>query len=316
MRISLEETGKKLLAAHKILITAHVNPDGDAIGASLGLMQYLRAQGREAAVCIDDDIPATFAFLPGVDEIIKPAGKDSGADLLVVLDASLDRIGTVRECAPQAVLLNIDHHISNDDKAELLYLDAGRAATAEIIYELLTLLQAKLSLDIALPLYTGIATDTGFFGYSNTKPYTMRAGAELIAAGVQPNLVSEATEAKPYALVKGMAAAMQTIEVMPDGRVAGLFLDQELTETLDSTEGFIDFVRVIEGVDVAVLIKCVADHVCRVSMRSKGTDVSQVAMRFGGGGHVRAAGCTLHMTLAEAKAAILSALAEAMGASV
>ena len=113
-----------------------------------------------------------------------------------------------------------------------------------------------------------------------------------------------------------MVAAMQTIEITPDGRVAGLFLDQELVATLDSTEGFIDFVRVIEGVDVAVLIKCVGENICRVSMRSKGTDVSAVAMRYGGGGHVRAAGCTLSMPLTEARLTILSALSEVMGERV
>ena len=316
MRISLEEAGRRLLHAHKILITAHVHPDGDAIGASLGLMHYLRGQGKETLLFIDDDIPGAFSLLPGADAIGRPDGRDSGADLLVVLDSGIDRIGGVPTCAPAATVLNIDHHVSSEDGAGYLYLDTARAATAEIVYELLVLLHADFTLDIAMPLYTGIATDTGFFRYSNTTPYTMRAGAVLIAAGVQPNLISEAMEAKPYSLVKGMAAAMQTIEITPDGRVAGLFLDQELVATLDSTEGFIDFVRVIEGVDVAVLIKCVGENICRVSMRSKGTDVSAVAMRYGGGGHVRAAGCTLSMPLTEARRTILSALSEVMGERV
>ncbi|MBQ4152488.1 MAG: bifunctional oligoribonuclease/PAP phosphatase NrnA, partial [Schwartzia sp.] len=95
---------------------------------------------------------------------------------------------------------------------------------------------------------------------------------------------------------------------------AGLFLDRELMERLESTEGFIDMVRVIEGVDVAVLIKCVDENVCRVSMRSKGLDVSKVAGEFDGGGHIRAAGCTLKMPLAEAKKAVLDAIERALEA--
>lgn len=313
MKISLTKAGDILNNSHKVIITAHENPDGDAIGSSLGLMYYLRKQGKDVKVVIDDDIPANFSILPGAMEIVRSCETEKDVDLLVVLDASTDRIGKVKEICPQAAVLNIDHHVSNDGNAEYVYVDSDRAAAAEIVFELLALLQAELTKEIAVSLYTGLATDTGFFKYSNTTPYTMRAAADCIAAGAVPNIISEALEAKPYEVIKGMAAAMQTIDIVNGGRIAGMYLDKETMKKIDSTEGFIDFVRIIDGVDVAVLIKNIDDKICRVSMRSKGFDVNKIAMSLGGGGHVRAAGCTLHCDLSEAKTQVLAALTKEMG---
>lgn len=313
MKISLAKAGGILDSAKKIVITAHENPDGDAIGSSLGLMYYLQSCGKEAAVIIDDDIPGIYNIIPGASEIVRPGKGDNEIDLLVVLDASTDRIGKVKDACPAAKVLNLDHHVSNDGQADYVYVDSDRAAAAEIIYELLKLVNAVFSEETAVALYTGLATDTGFFKYSNTTPYTMRAAAECIERGAKPNIISEALEAKPYATVKGMAAAMQKIEIMPGGKIAGMYLDRETMALIDSTEGFIDFVRIIDSVEVAVLIKNVDKKVCRVSLRSKGFDVNKIAMSLGGGGHVRAAGCTLYCDLPEAKEQVLAALTKAMG---
>ena len=312
MKITLEEATAKLMAARKLLITAHVNPDGDAVGSTLGLAAFLRGQGKEAVVMIDDKLPKNLSFLPGSDKITRPEeGKKSDAELLVILDTSLDRIGEVEKAAEGLPVLNIDHHISNDGKADFLYND-NRAATAEIIFEIVDRLGGAFTPDVAVPLYTGLATDTGFFKFSNTRPETLRAAARLLEAGVRPEQVSEALEEKPEALVRGQAAALQTMELSYGGRVAGLYLDKELATSLETTEGFIDFVRVIEGVEIAVLIKCMDENFCRVSVRSKGRDVSKVAMKFGGGGHIRAAGFSVKKPLAEAKKDVLDALGEAL----
>ncbi len=318
MNISLTEAMKALLHARKLVIAAHVNPDGDAIGSSLGLRHVLLGMGKEVQVFIDDDIPAIFSVLPGYEVIEKPE-KDTRkgkiqADLLVVLDASLDRIGDV-EAVVDAPVLNIDHHVSNRGEAFQAYVDSKRAATAEIIYELVKEMGQSFTRDSAMCIYTGIATDTGFFRYSNTSPFTMRAAAELMEYGVEPHIISEAMEQKSYEVVKGMAEAMQTIERFSQGRAAGIFLDHAMTSEMENTEGFIDMVRVIEGVDVAVLLKAKEEKLCRVSMRSKGLDVAKIAMSFGGGGHVRAAGCTLEMDFAEAKKTIMEAIARALEAS-
>ncbi len=308
MRISLQETASRLLAADSIVITAHVNPDGDALGSSLAMYHLLRRLGKEVQVLIDDDIPEAFGFLPDIAVIQKPEAERYQADLLVLLDVSMDRTGRVIEKC-QAPVLNIDHHITNDEKADFLYLDADRAATAEIVYQLAGEMGVKPDEAAAACIYTGISTDTGSFRYSNTTPFTMRAAADMIEAGARPHVVSEALEKRSFKEVQDRARAMQTIEMHADGKIAGLYIDNGLYETLDTTEGFIDGVRIIDTVMVAVLMKEVEPGRCRVSMRSRGVDVSSVAAGFGGGGHIRAAGCTIEKPLAEAKEVLLAALA-------
>lgn len=311
MKITMEEASAHLKEGQRFLITAHVNPDGDAIGSALGLQAYLRHQGKTAEVFIDDDLPRYLSFMPGFSGIKRPDGVDWKPDFLVVLDTDIGRIGEVAKCAPGAKILNIDHHISNNEKADYLYL-AKRSATAEMIFEILEASDAAFPLDVAIPLYVGIATDTGFFRYSNTTPLTMRVAGRLLEAGIRPSDISETLELRPLTVVKGQAAAIDTLELFADGRVAGIFLEKAFADQMESTDSFIDLIRVIEGVEIAVLIKAVEERRCRVSIRSKGINVSEIAVRFGGGGHIRAAGCTLNMTLSEAKAALIPALSEAV----
>lgn len=316
MQISLKKAGTLLQAAQNIIITAHVNPDGDAIGSSLGVMHYLRNLGKSVRVVIDDDIPSNFAFLNACDIIEKPRVTENGdketVDLLLVLDTSIDRVGKVTEVFSPAQVLNIDHHVTNELNCPAVYLDANSAATAEIVYQLLQEMNAEITKDIAMAVYTGLATDTGFFRFPNTTPFTMRAAANLLERGAEPGIISEAVEAKPFARVVGMAKALETSELFCDGKLAGIFLDRPSAESLDSTEGLIDALRVIEGTDVSILLKWKEDNVFRVSMRSKRTNVSKVAASFSGGGHERAAGCTLKMGFAEAKRTILEALEKAL----
>ncbi len=311
MEISCREAARRLREANKLIITAHINPDGDALGSALGLQELLRIQGKEVLVLIDDELPKNFAFLPGYDTVQQPKQSHYEADLLVVLDASLDRIGSVRDkCS--APVLNIDHHISNDGLADWLYLDAKAAATAELVYRLGREFAVPFSLAIAEPLYTGLATDCGFFRYANTTAFTLRTAADLLELGVQPHIISEELEKKSYALVKGRLKALETMALFAGGRIGGIFIDQETSAALETTEGLIDSVRIIDSVDVAVMIKCVEEKLCRVSMRSKTTDVSKIAMAFHGGGHIRAAGCTIHAALPQAQETILAAIVAAM----
>ena len=236
MRISLQEAADKLREAGRIVVTAHVNPDGDALGSSLALYHLLQKLGKTVQVLIDDDIPDAFGFLPGIEVIAKPDEEKYQADLLVLLDVSMDRVGRVIERCP-APILNIDHHITNDEKADYLYLDADRAATAEIVYQLAGALQVVPDKAAATCIYTGMSTDTGNFRYSNTTPFTMRAAADMIEAGAEPHVVSEALEKRSFKEVQDRARAMQTIEVCADGKIAGLYIGNDLYETLDTTEG-------------------------------------------------------------------------------
>ena len=254
-------------------------------------------------------------MLPGYDIIGRPeVERPVEADLLVVLDTATDRTGDVLKAVHAEHLLNIDHHQTNDGSAEYSYIAPTRAATAEIIYDLMHELPVHLEKAMAMCIYTGLATDSGFFRFSNTTSHTMRAAAELLDHGVEPNVISEALEQKPYQTVRDIGEAIERAELFADGHAAGIFLNAETTARMKSTESFIGMIRVIEGVDIAVVLKTKEEGICRVSMRSKGLDVSAIAVQFGGGGHTRAAGCTLLMSFEEAKRTICEAISQAIRA--
>lgn len=316
-KLTLIEAGQRILEAENIAITAHVSPDGDGIGSALGLCHYLRNRGKAATVVFDDRLPIAFRFLKGYEEIVDISEQaeiqpgEMTADLLVVLDTDLGRVGRVHEYVGGDVpTVNIDHHRTNDEQADYLFCDYRVSAVAELIYELIVGIsgQEGLTKDIADCLYTGICTDTGFFRYSNTRPATHRAAAALVEAGAEPSIISETLEARPADRQRALAAAVQSMELFADGKIGGLFLPYELVKDIESTEGFIDFVRVIDTVEVAVMIKESEPNKCKVSLRSKGMDVGSVAMQFGGGGHYRAAGCTVKESLATAKAQVIGAV--------
>ena len=312
MKITLKDAAEKLKSAEKILVTAHINPDGDAIGSTLAMLQMLRALGKNVSAYIDDTIPKNFENLPFAEEIKRPAENEKiSADLLVILDTAPDRIGKVLEIT-DAPILNIDHHVTNTDDENFLYVEATAAATAEIIFKLSKELDATLTEEIALCLYIGLATDTGFFNYSNTKPSTFRAAAELVECGVKPNLVAEQVEKRTAREVKVISAALQTTKLFYGGKVVGMFVDKKLSSQTDTTEGLIDLIRVIDSVDVAFLLKSKEENICRVSMRSKTVDVSKIAQKLGGGGHVRAAGCTIEKSFDDAKNILIRAIGEYM----
>ena len=312
MKITLQLAAAKLRAADNILVTAHVNPDGDAIGSTLAMLQILRAMGKNVAVYIDDKIPKNFSVMPFAEEIRQPREDEKfSADLLVILDTSPDRIGNVKNLT-DAPILNIDHHITNSGDEGDLYVDANAAATCEIIFQLCKELDAEISKNVAVCLYTGLATDTGFFNYSNTRPSTLRAAADLVEAGVEPNLISEQVEIRSFRDIQIMSAALQTTKLFYGGKVAGMFIDRELYKQVETTEGLIDLIRVIDGVEVAFLLTEKEKNVCRVSMRSKGVEVSSIAKRLGGGGHVRAAGCTINKNLDMSKMLLVRTIGEFM----
>ena len=311
MKIALDEAAKIIGEAQTIILTAHIRPDGDAIGSTLGLMHYLREQGKDARVLIDDEIPRIFNVLPGVEQIERPAeGQRYAADLLIVCDVELKRTGAVLDAVDAVRVLNIDHHVTNDEAAEYLYLNPDYAATCEIMHDLVRTMGGIFTLDVATCLYTGMATDTGFFRFSNTTPHTMRAAADLVEVGVRPNIISVAMEMKSYDEVMAQVRAIRNLEMFYDGKVAAVFIDEERAKEVTTTEGLLDKLRVIEGTQVVFFMKWLEKDTYRISMRSKGTNVSRIAQGFGGGGHVRAAGCTLHGSFDEAKKTILAAIGE------
>lgn len=312
MKITIRETAEKIKSARNILITAHINPDGDAIGSTLAMLHMLESMNKNVRAYIDDKLPKNFSVLPRENEIRRPEpGEKFDADLLIVLDTSPDRIGRVRELT-DAPILNIDHHVTNHNDEGDLYLEQTAAATCEIIYKLGLELRIKFNKDIAFCLYTGLATDTGFFNYSNTKPATFRVAADLVELGVCPNEIAEQVEKRTLRDVKTMCVALGTTKLFYGGKVAGMFIDEEFAKKVETTEGLIDLIRVIDSVDVAFLLTCKEKNFCRVSMRSKAVNVSDIAQKLGGGGHIRAAGCSLKTGYDEAKNTVIRSIGEGM----
>lgn len=309
---TLSETGELLKQANTIVIVSHVSPDGDTLGSSLALMHALRSLGKEVVMNVDDDIPAVYSFLPGIQEYRRfAAGEAVEADLLVVIDASsADRAGNALEVVNASAVMNIDHHKTNTHFADYLYLDADAAATAEIIYSLLLTMAVPLNIDMATCIYEGLYTDTGSFKYSNTTSNTLATAAALLKLGVNPSTISDNMEVKSRHQVEMLSEALKTLTFLHDGRVAFVEIAPELYDHNIDTDTFVSYPRYIEGVEIALLFKQVEENLTRVSFRSKAVDVAKIALSFGGGGHQKAAGCSICAPLKEAEKTVLKALEE------
>jgi phosphoesterase RecJ-like protein len=312
--VTLEMAGKLLQEAHKIVLCSHIDPDGDTLGSTLALFHALKSIGKEVIITVDDSIPFTLSFIPGIKEYRHfQADEHVDADLLVILDSSsADRAGNVLKVVHAKHILNIDHHKTNTRFAEYLYVDAKAAATAEIIYELLQKMQIPLTKEMAYCIFTGLSTDTGSFKYSNTTATTMRIAAKLLEMGVDPSVISDNIELKKRSTVTMLSKVLQTLTFVHDGQVAYIEIKNDIYDKDVETDSFISFPRYIEGVCVAILFKGVEPNLTRVSMRSKTIDVSKIALSFGGGGHQKAAGCSVNANLEEAKKQILAAVFAAL----
>lgn len=296
------------------VLTAHISPDGDSLGSMLALYEFLVRQGKQVAVVLDDTIPDVFRMLPCWDVIrtVDEAGNLT-PDLLIILDSSsIDRIGRVAEIV-QATTLNIDHHVSNQGFTDYRLLDSEAAATGELIYRLLDEARAPITREMATNLYTAIATDCGFFRYANTRPSTMRIGADLLAYGVEPNTIAEALEQVSLDTMRLTARVLQTMAFFAEGKIALITVTRDMLEHDESTDELINYPRKVEGVEVAVMLKQKDEHLVKISMRSKQADVSRIAVHFGGGGHIRAAGCSIEGTIDEAWQQLLPVIEQEVG---
>ena len=307
---TLAETGELLRKAKHLVIVSHISPDGDTFGSSLALMHALRSLGKTVILNVDDDIPDVYTLLPGIREYRRFAPEETiKTDLLVIIDASsADRAGNSMQVVKASAVVNIDHHKTNTRFADYLYLDEKAAATAEIMYSLLQDMKIGLNTDMATCLYTGLYTDTGSFKYSNTTSRTLETAAALLNYGVNPGMVSDNMEIKSRKQIEMLGRILDTLTFLHDGKVAYVEIAPELYDHNIDTDTFVSYPRYIEGVEIALLFKQVEDNLTRVSFRSKSIDVAKIALTFDGGGHQKAAGCSIHAPLAEAKKVILREL--------
>jgi phosphoesterase RecJ-like protein len=318
----LVEIISELQRCKTVLISVHKSPDGDALGSQLALLHALEKLNKTVAAHNLDPVPEIYRFLPGSARIKTGNAASGRYDAFVVLDSDPSRTGLFDGRYPADTLIDIDHHITNQREWELTWLDPDASATGEMVYRLITGLGVSLDRDIALCLYTAIFTDTGSFRYSNTSPASMRISAELIEAGADPWFVTENVyESYAYRRVKLLGRVLAGMERSTDGRIAWVVVTNDLYRktgaTAEDTENFVNFVRSVKGVEVAVLFRQTAETQYKISMRSKGrVDLSGLAQSLGGGGHKNAAGSIVDGTLEEVKIRVLSEVDKAITAQV
>ncbi len=303
---------------NSILISVHKDPDGDALGSQLALMLALKKSGKKVIAHNLDPAPGQYRFLPHCDELATGKAVSGAYDALVVLDSEPERTGLFNDAYPAQTLVNIDHHGTNQCKWPLKWLDPAAAATGELVYGLVKALNVQIDREIALCLFTAIFTDTGSFRYSNTTPESMRVSASLLEFGIDPWIVSESVyESFAFDRLRLLGGVLKGMKRSKDGRIAWVVITDELyretgTSSKD-TENFINFVRSVKGVEVAILFRQTGERQYKVSLRSKGrADVAAVAQTLGGGGHKNAAGCIIDGTFEEIKGKVLNRTEKAL----
>jgi phosphoesterase RecJ-like protein len=279
-----------------VLLSVHKNPDGDALGSQLALLLALERAGKTVRAHNLDPVPFIYRFLPGSERITSGRDVAGSFDAFVVLDADPPRTGLFNGSYPAKTLINIDHHITNSREWADTWLEPEATATGEMIFRLITRLGVDIDRDIALCLFTAIFTDTGSFRYSNTTAESMRIAARLIELGANPWIVTKNVyESFAFQRIRLLGLTLSGIERSQDGRTAWVVVTEDLYRrtgtSAEDTDNFVNFVRSVMGVEVAVLFRQTGPEQFKISLRSKGKiDLSSLAQSLGGGGHKNAAG--------------------------
>jgi phosphoesterase RecJ-like protein len=310
IKAKIAEATDALQKAKSVIITVHVQPDGDAFGSMLAMMLFLEAAGKNVCMTWGDriEIPAQYRWMPSIDRVVEFEGCGNAcaeADLLLTLDcASEQRLGLMKDSLPMfKTIVNVDHHIDNTGFGTINVIDPSAAATCEIVYNILKGCEATMSADMANCLYAGIVTDTGRFQYSNTGAGTLRIAADLIDLGAEPSKIFRYIyENIPFGGLKLMARIIERAKIIPESKLAYSFVKlSDLSEcgvTIAETETYIDQLRTAKESDAAVILKETPDGKLRASLRSKGDlDIGAIAREAGGGGHRNAAGATFETSV-------------------
>lgn len=312
---------------NRFLLTSHLSPDGDAVGSELGLARILRKLGKGAVVWNRDATPAIYAPLPGASRIHSgdepPAGFPEAFNAVLVLECpSLDRTGLEEPLAASGLpLVNVDHHLGNQQYGQVNWVDTAAPALGEMIHRLAQTLKLDLDEETATCLFLTLVTDTGGFRFANATPDAFEAAAMLVREGARPETVSQwLHESRPEASLRLLGAMLHTLELHEGGRIATASLTEEMFARCGAspadTEGLVDHPRSIAGVQAVALFRQVGGDRWKVSLRSRGdVDVEQLARRHGGGGHKNAAGFTTDGELGALRVEVTGELAAALQAA-
>ncbi|QHT60740.1 bifunctional oligoribonuclease/PAP phosphatase NrnA [Paenibacillus lycopersici] len=306
----------------RFLVVAHVQPDGDAISSTLVVGWLLRQLGKQPVMINEGAVPVRLHFLEQSASIINYGKQppEEKFDRVIAIDcADFRRIGLANACfEDDALLLNIDHHPTNNAFGSHNLIRTDAAATVEILYDLIEYAGIAPDTEAATAIYTGLLTDTGGFRYSNTTPRVMQVASLMLAEGVKGHWIANhllERMTKPQLLL--LQRGLSRLTFSDDNQIAWLyvaFADMAETGAIgEDLEGLVNYALNVEGVQVGILFKETENGDVKVSMRSAGkADVAAIAQSFGGGGHVRAAGCRLEQGIQEAVASVVQAVREAL----
>jgi len=316
-RATFAEIAAALNGAGEILVASHLRPDGDALGSTLAFTLWLRSLGKNVTAWNADGVTQKFHYLPGHELVATPDPIPRAFDVVVALDTSVkNRLGTVLDAVSSTrLLINIDHHVSNQGYGDLNYIDPTAPATGQILCEFFKDRDAAITADMAANLYAAISTDTGSFQYEGTDKRTFAAASVLVAAGVDvPGLSRAMYESQPRRRLDLLRHALNAAKFSCDGHLASFSLSlakvDELGVRPEDNEGILDNLRSVEGVVAAVFFEELPEGNVRVSARSKDlrVDVCAICGQFGGGGHPQAAGARIKGSPAEVEEIFLEAV--------
>ena len=306
----------ELISAHRsFLVTTHESPDGDAVGSSLALANYLTEIGKDVTIHYCDPVPELYRFLPMADRVTTTL-PDRDYDICFVLDVGeFRRAGRqVGECKRIGAFINLDHHKTSENFGVVNLIDVSAAATGLLVHRIIKAAGGEVSFATAICIYVAVLTDTGSFRYSNSNQEAFSVAGEMIAKGVNAWDVSSLLyENQPKGRLELLSKALTTLKFSDCGRFASLSVSLDMyaqTGTdAELTDGFINYPRSVRGVEVAIFFRQIDDSSYKVGFRSKGkVDVSRLAEGFGGGGHHNAAGCVVKGDLESVREQVFSHL--------
>ena len=315
---------KKLIAASKrILVSGHLSPDGDSLGSMLALARLLRNAGYEAYATADLNALGKPGFLEGVKDLIpvRKLKRQKRFDLFIAVDcASFERMPPeVRPVAEKLPKICIDHHVTNDGSfADVSIVDSKASSTGEIIWRIARWNEWNLDTAIAEALWVAIVTDSGRFAYDSTKPGTMRAAGDLLKHGVRTALINDILYGTfPKKAIELKRIAWRSLHIWKNRKVAEVTLTRddfrEVRGTKADAEDIIEIPRSVARNEIALFLYQIPDRTkeTRCSIRTRGNwDATVLAGKFGGGGHVKAAGCTIKASMGAAKRQMRAAVRE------
>lgn len=297
------------------LVASHVNPEGDAVGSTLALALGLKELKKDVTAYLYDPVPATFRFLPFADKVVHRINEDKVYDVIFAVDCGQrDRLGEeFDKIKNKGKLINIDHHATNDCFGDINIINPDACAAGEMVYDLLKEIPVAITLDVAINIYVSVLTDTGSFRYSSTTPKSFNIAGEMVKLGVEPwDIAQRVYESYPLYKLKLLATVLNTLELSNNGKVALLVVTLDMLNKAKASkevvDGFVNYARTIDGVEVGILLREAKPGEYKISFRSKGRiDVAKISEEFGGGGHKNAAGCNIKGSLTEVKEKVIGA---------